>query len=106
MLSRRYRPYTLTEKNTTDPFAPTESVVEQGRGFLQPVSSSETFEHLKSDQEISARLYTNVDTVAKYGHTLTYEGSKYTVLYAFQPEGVSSVGHHKEILVGRYGSGA
>ena len=106
MLSRRYRPYTLTEKNTDDPFGPAESVVEQGRGFLQPVNSSETFEHLKSDQEITARLYTNVDSIAKYGHILTYEGNKYTVVYALQPQGISSVGHHKEILVGRYGSGA
>lgn len=106
MLSRRYQAFALSRKDTSDPFEPTESDVGTYRGFLQPVNSSETFEHLKADQEVTHRLYTNVDTPALYGDFVTYGALKYTVIYGFQPDGISSVEHHKEILVGRYGSGA
>lgn len=73
------------------------------KGFLQPVSGSESFDHFKQDEKVTHRLYTDVSTRLLYGDIITYSGLDYTVVFSLQENGISGIERHKEILVSRRG---
>lgn len=107
-LSRKYRALSLKRTiPNDDPFlsAPVLATIKQSRGFIQPVGGAETFSHVKPDQLVTHRLYSPVDLPALYGDIVVQGGDSYNVEYADQPDGISGVQHHKEILLSRYGNG-
>ncbi len=68
-------------------------------GFIQPVSGKENYRDGKAGEQATHRLYTDLETPAKYGYKVTQFGQSYIILYAIQPGGISGVDHHKEILM-------
>lgn len=72
------------------------------KGFVQPLSSNDTFKQGKSGDDITHRFYTYVSTPAEYGYRLTWQGVKYIMTNTVQPSGISSVQHHKEILLRKF----
>jgi len=68
-------------------------------GYVQPVSSSDTFKQGKSGEDVTHRFYTSVSTPCEYGYRLTWQGKKYIMVGTDQPLGISSQSSHKEILL-------
>jgi len=69
------------------------------QGFIQPISGGERFRDGKNGEQATHRLYTDVDTPAKYGYKVIQNGQEYIMIYAIQPSGISAVDHHKEIIL-------
>jgi hypothetical protein len=71
-------------------------------GFIQPVSGSESFRDGRAGEAVTARMYCPVDTPGEYLYRVTQNSVTYSMLYTIQPQGISSVSHHKEILLGDF----
>ena len=82
---------------STDPVVNTEFTI---TGFVQPMSagSNNAFREGKGGEQASHRIYAPVSTNLKYGDQVTEDSQTYVVVYAIQPNGISSVGHHKEYI--------
>lgn len=103
-LRSRYTPFTLTRPlpGTRTVDEPTTRVVAYGRGLIQPVSGSQgQFLGPVINETVTHRLYTDVNLPAQGGDKVTQNGVSWTVVFATQPDGISSVGDHKEILLGK-----
>lgn len=101
-LTRYYKPLELFRKPTiNDSFNDSSDYEKIGnyRGFIQPISGGETFRDGKGGESATHRLYTGLATPIFYGDRITQNNQNYTVLYGIQPEGISSVEHHKEIIL-------
>ena len=72
-------------------------------GFIQPVSGKENFRNGRAGEQVEALMFTGIDTPGEYGYRVTQNGQSYMMLYTLQPEGISGVGHHKEITLGAVG---
>ena len=104
-LAQYYESVTIEERSEADEFSGVtwSQVGTETIGFIQPVSGNETFRESRSGEDIEARMYCPLDTPGKYGYRVTAEnGTIYKMLYASQPEGISAVNDHKEILLGRF----
>ena len=100
MLTDYYTVLTIKEKLDAGRFGVTEQVVGYYKGFIQPVSSSETFMQGKSADSTTHRLYTGLSTPVEKDYLIEQGASKYIVTDAtFQPTGISGVNDHKEILL-------
>ena len=102
MLSSYYKSFTLYRRTDSDFSGATYASVGTYKGFIQPVGGGETFREGKGGEAATHRLYTGLSTPAVYGDRVTYKGQNYKVIYAIQPQGISSVEHHKEILLGLF----
>lgn len=75
-------------------------------GFIQPLSGNEIFQYAKGGQNITVRMYTPIEnTELEYLDRVTQNGRSYTVIYADQQTGISGVGDHLEILMGKFKDG-
>ena len=107
MLTNRFTPLIIERQEMPDisgnPGKPARSgsaystVSGTWRGFIQPRKGGETFREQKGGTEVSFVLYSDVATPAVYGDKITQSGQSYIVMSPIQPEGISSVDHHKEI---------
>ena len=86
---------------TTPGQAPTETVIGYFKGFIQPLSSSDTFKLGKNVEDATHRLYTGMAVnMLQKGDRITQNSQNYIVSDDItQPIGVSSVDHHREILL-------
>jgi len=103
LLTSYYIPFIATRATaaTTPGQAPTETVIGYYKGFIQPLSSSDTFKLGKNVEDATHRLYTSmsVNTLQK-GDRISQGTQNYIVSDdVTQPTGVSSVNHHREILL-------
>lgn len=98
-IESRFKPI-IIQKKPIDSFSGVSyEFKEVTSGFIQPVSSGETFSQVKAGEKVSHRLYTTLSCGAVYGDRVQWNGVYYVVVSADQPDGISSVGHHKEILI-------
>jgi hypothetical protein len=105
-LSNYYKTFTAKRIDQSDWEGITEVPIGRFKGFLQPVSGSENFEHFKQDEKVTHRLYTPAGVKLLYGDIITYaDGLDYTVIFSLQENGISGIERHKEFLVGRRGEG-
>lgn len=102
-LEARYRPLTLSNP-VNDGFETTYTTPVAGSGFIQPTSGNQSFTHLALSQQVSARLYCAVTQAVKEGGIVVQDGIPWIVLFADMPTGAGGVSHHKECLLGKYGS--
>ena len=103
MLTDYYTNFLLEEKSGGgDWTAVAWGTVGTYKGFIQPVGGSETFRDGKAGEQVTHRLYTGLSTPAEYGQRVTQSGRTYIVLYTDQVNGISAVGHHKEVLLGDF----
>ena len=100
-LEQKYKPLELQRQTpgTSQMDEPTYVKVGVFRGFIQPVSGGESSAFDKVAERFSHRLYTNIATPAIYGDRVIQGGVTWRVVYATQVDGISSVGHHKEVLL-------
>lgn len=71
------------------------------KGYIQKVSGSEVFQTGKAGEKVEFRMFCPMNTVELfYGDRITQDGKKYIVLTPWQPVGISSESHHKEIMLG------
>ena len=103
MLTDYYTMFSIFE-TTPNPVlgqAPTETTIGFYKGFIQPVSSSETFLQGKSAEKATHRLYTGMTTPIEKGYRINQKSQNYRVIASIiQPGGISGVDHHKEVLLG------
>jgi hypothetical protein len=77
--------------------------ISSDKGFIQPVSGSESFERGKAGERVAYRMYVPMDnTVVQYGDRITQDGQKYIVIFSIQPTGISSTNGHREISLGLF----
>ena len=69
------------------------------RGFIQPLRSSQTYTQSKAGETGTHRLYTYTSTDLIYQDRIELNNQKYVVIEHIQPNGISAVGHHKEIIL-------
>jgi len=103
MLTDYYKPLSIyrTVASATPGQTPTEITIGFYKGFIQPVSSSETFMQGKSAEVATHRLYTYMKTPIVKGDRVNQNSQNYRVISSvIQPGGISGVDHHKEILLG------
>lgn len=100
MSIRRFYSQALLQSKSSGDFntAPAWTTKQIIKGFMQPVNGGEQFKELKAGEVATHRFYTNLSTSAVYGDRIAVNGVNYTVLFAGQPNGISAVNHHKEIL--------
>lgn len=72
------------------------------KGFIQPIGGGESFQKGKNGESATHRMYTFVSTPSQQGWRVTQGGQSYVMLWAIQPDGISSVGSHKEIILGLF----
>jgi len=100
-----YRSFLLDKRviSTDSTTATTYSPAIICQGFIQPVKGNENFKQGRAGEDVTARLYTDISVNAVYGDKVTQDSISYIVLYGgLQVNGISGVGHHKEILLGAY----
>ena len=66
------------------------------QGFIQYRNGSENTMYSSNGELVNAVLYTSIDNEFTYGSKIN---GKYKVISSEQDNGVSGVGHHKEILL-------
>lgn len=98
-LARRYRPFLLyrAARGASAVDEPTRTLVGTYRGFIQPVSGSETTQANALKELRSHRLYTYANTPIEQGDEIEQDSVTYRAVFTTQPRGVSSVQHHKEV---------
>lgn len=98
-LARRYRPFILyrVSQGASAVDEPTRATVGVYRGFIQPVSGTETTQAEGLKELRSHRLYTFTTTPIEQGDEIEQDGVVYRAVFTTQPRGVSSVQHHKEV---------
>lgn len=100
MLIDYYKTFTLFERVDNDFSGATYSSVGTFKGFIQPIGGGESFRDGKGGEAATHRLYTDVSTPGLYGDRVVQGSQFYKILYAIQPEGISAVNHHKEMILG------
>jgi len=100
-LESRYRPFTLSRPasaaNTVT--APTRTVVGPYRGFIQPRSGQEQQRFNALNEQYTHICYCPVSVPAQYGDLIEQDGTTWRVVFSVQVTGISSVSHHKELLL-------
>lgn len=100
-LEARYTPFALyrddPKKRAID--EPCRELVGYYKGFIQPVGGSETQRFGKTDEQYTHRCYCPVAVPAEYNDVITQGGVEWTVVFSTQTVGISSVNHHKELLL-------
>lgn len=104
MLTDYQSPITIEERTTTGGSFGTvtwsELTDDFYKGFIQPIGGGEAFRDGKAGEQATHRLYTGIVTPSKYGYRVTQNGQSYIMLYAIQPNGISGVNDHQEIILG------
>lgn len=103
-LEAYYRPFRLyrVTDGASAMDTPTETLVGTYLGFIQPVSGGEASRFSKTGEEYTHRLYTGVKTPARFGDIVRFGDAQWSVVFAEQAQGISSVGHHKEVELKYY----
>lgn len=98
-LARRYRPFELYRltPGASSVDEPTRERVGTYRGFIQPISGSETTQANALKELRSHRLYTSTQTPVEQGDEIEQDGVTYRAVFTTQVNGISSVQHHKEV---------
>ncbi len=103
MLDNFFSALTIEEKGTVGGSFGTTSwslIAGTHTGFIQPIGGGETFRDGAAGEQSTHRAYVPIDTPGEYGNRITQNSQAYIILYAIQPTGISSVGHHKEFILG------
>lgn len=98
-LESRYTPFQLYRdtRGASAVDAPTRTLVGGYRGFIQPVSGTETTQAEGLRESRTHRLYCPVSTPVQFGDEIEQGGVTYRAVFVTQTAGISSVTHHKEI---------
>ena len=99
-LFSRFTPYAITRTvpGATPTASPTTTTL-SGSGFIQPVSGRQSTAFEKTAEEYTHRLYTTVDANVIQGDIITQNGTEWVAVFTEQGAGISSVNHHKEVLL-------
>jgi len=98
-LEARYRPITLyrAAQGASAVDEPTRELVGVYRGYIQPISGSETTQAEGLREMRTHRMYTLATTPIQFGDEIEQDEIVYRAVFTLQPAGISSVKHHKEI---------
>ena len=97
-LDNYYKALTLTKTTSTE-WGGIVDVVTNWTGFIQPISGGEVFKNGRAGEEITHRLYIATNFTGVYRDKVIQNSISYRIVYSNQVEGISSVDHHKEILL-------
>lgn len=88
---------TLSRKDDTDTLRPGIAIIGTIQGYIQQRGGSERITQNEYGENATYTLYTNVDADVRFGDRITKGSTVFTVVEPGEPDGVVSLGYHKEI---------